>query len=113
MTAADFALQTPRRAFGLVAGVFALAGIAGAQVAASTSCASSGPGGQLGSGPSGRMQRIYCGTSGCLVVTRGTAPAISADGRYVVFPSDRTDLIPGLMLAHQSGTFPALAGNLC
>jgi phosphate acetyltransferase len=28
----------------------------------------------------------------------------------VVAPSDRTDLIPGLMLAHQSGTFPTLAG---
>jgi phosphate acetyltransferase len=28
----------------------------------------------------------------------------------VVAPSDRTDLIPGLMLAHQSGTFPSLAG---
>jgi phosphate acetyltransferase len=28
----------------------------------------------------------------------------------VVAPSDRTDLLPGLMLAHQSGTFPALAG---
>ncbi|HSU35789.1 MAG TPA: phosphate acetyltransferase [Propionibacteriaceae bacterium] len=28
----------------------------------------------------------------------------------VIAPSDRTDLIPGLMLAHQSGTFPALAG---
>ncbi len=24
----------------------------------------------------------------------------------VIAPSDRTDLIPGLMLAHQSGTFP-------
>jgi phosphate acetyltransferase len=30
----------------------------------------------------------------------------------VVAPSDRTDLIPGLMLAHQSGTFPPLAGIL-
>ena len=30
----------------------------------------------------------------------------------VIAPSDRTDLIPGLMLAHQSGTFPALAGLL-
>ncbi len=30
----------------------------------------------------------------------------------VIAPSDRTDLIPGLMLAHQSGTFPALAGIL-
>ena len=29
----------------------------------------------------------------------------------VIAPSDRTDLIPGLMLAHQSGTFPALAGH--
>lgn len=28
----------------------------------------------------------------------------------VIAPSDRTDLIPGLVLAHQSGTFPALAG---
>ena len=28
----------------------------------------------------------------------------------VIAPSDRTDLLPGLMLAHQSGTFPALAG---
>ena len=28
----------------------------------------------------------------------------------VIAPSDRTDLVPGLMLAHQSGTFPALAG---
>ena len=28
----------------------------------------------------------------------------------VIAPSDRTDLIPGLMLAHQSGTFPTLAG---
>ena len=30
----------------------------------------------------------------------------------VIAPSDRTDLIPGLMLAHQSGTFPTLAGLL-
>ncbi len=30
----------------------------------------------------------------------------------VIAPSDRTDLIPGLMLAHQSGTFPALSGIL-
>jgi phosphate acetyltransferase len=28
----------------------------------------------------------------------------------VISPSDRADLIPGLMLAHQSGTFPTLAG---
>ena len=28
----------------------------------------------------------------------------------VISPSDRTDLVPGLMLAHQSGTFPSLAG---
>ncbi|MBA8793771.1 phosphate acetyltransferase [Friedmanniella endophytica] len=28
----------------------------------------------------------------------------------VIAASDRTDLLPGLMLAHQSGTFPALAG---
>ncbi len=28
----------------------------------------------------------------------------------VIAPSDRTDLLPGLMLAHQSGTFPPLAG---
>lgn len=28
----------------------------------------------------------------------------------VITPSDRTDLLPGLVLAHQSGTFPALAG---
>src|SRR5688572_31350364 len=93
MTVADFAALRSGRAFGLVAGAFALAGIAAAQVAPSTSCASSGPGGQLGAEPSGRMRRIYCGTSGCLVVTRGTAPAISADGRFVVFPSDRTDLV--------------------
>ena len=30
----------------------------------------------------------------------------------VIAPSDRTDLIPGLMMAHQSGTFPPLAGIL-
>jgi phosphate acetyltransferase len=30
----------------------------------------------------------------------------------VIAPGDRTDLIPGLMLAHQSGTFPTLAGIL-
>jgi phosphate acetyltransferase len=30
----------------------------------------------------------------------------------VIAPSDRTDLLPGLMLAHQSGTFPPLAGIL-
>ncbi|MGI3784054.1 MAG: phosphotransacetylase family protein, partial [Janthinobacterium lividum] len=30
----------------------------------------------------------------------------------VIAPSDRTDLVPGLMLAHQSGTFPTLAGIL-
>jgi phosphate acetyltransferase len=30
----------------------------------------------------------------------------------VIAPSDRSDLIPGLMLAHQSGTFPSLAGIL-
>ena len=30
----------------------------------------------------------------------------------MIAPSDRTDLIPGLMLAHQSGTFPPLAGIL-
>jgi phosphate acetyltransferase len=28
----------------------------------------------------------------------------------VIAPSDRSDLMPGLMLAHQSGTFPTLAG---
>ena len=28
----------------------------------------------------------------------------------VIAPGDRTDLLPGLMLAHQSGTFPPLAG---
>jgi len=28
----------------------------------------------------------------------------------VISPSDRTDLVPGLVLAHQSGTFPTLAG---
>jgi phosphate acetyltransferase len=28
----------------------------------------------------------------------------------VIAPSDRTDLLPGLVLAHQSGTFPRLAG---
>jgi phosphate acetyltransferase len=28
----------------------------------------------------------------------------------VITPSDRTDLLPGLVLAHQSGTFPRLAG---
>ncbi|WP_076259549.1 phosphate acetyltransferase [Intrasporangium flavum] len=28
----------------------------------------------------------------------------------VIAPSDRTDLVPGLLLAHQSGTFPSLAG---
>jgi phosphate acetyltransferase len=28
----------------------------------------------------------------------------------VITPSDRTDLIPGLVLAHQSGTFPSLSG---
>ncbi len=30
----------------------------------------------------------------------------------VIAPSDRTDLIPGLVLAHQAGTFPSLAGIL-
>ena len=30
----------------------------------------------------------------------------------VIAASDRTDLLPGLILAHQSGTFPALAGIL-
>ncbi|SEP76399.1 phosphate acetyltransferase [Microlunatus flavus] len=30
----------------------------------------------------------------------------------VIAPSDRTDLVPGLVLAHQSGTFPTLAGIL-
>jgi phosphate acetyltransferase len=30
----------------------------------------------------------------------------------VIAASDRTDLLPGLMLAHQSGTFPTLAGIL-
>ncbi|SDV02387.1 phosphate acetyltransferase [Microlunatus sagamiharensis] len=30
----------------------------------------------------------------------------------VIAPSDRTDLVPGLLLAHQSGTFPTLAGIL-
>ena len=30
----------------------------------------------------------------------------------MIAPSDRTDLIPGLMLAHQSGTFPAAGRNL-
>ena len=28
----------------------------------------------------------------------------------VIAPSDRTDLLPGLLLAHESGTFPTLAG---
>jgi phosphate acetyltransferase len=30
----------------------------------------------------------------------------------VIAPSDRTDLLPALMLAHQSGTFPTLSGIL-
>ena len=30
----------------------------------------------------------------------------------VIAPSDRSDLLPGLMLAHQSGTFPTLSGIL-
>ena len=30
----------------------------------------------------------------------------------VIAPSDRTDLLPGLVLAHQSGTFPTLSGIL-
>jgi phosphate acetyltransferase len=30
----------------------------------------------------------------------------------VIAPGDRSDLLPGLMLAHQSGTFPTLAGIL-
>src|SRR5918998_1344714 len=30
----------------------------------------------------------------------------------VIAPGDRADLLPGLMLAHQSGTFPTLAGIL-
>ncbi len=38
------------------------------------------------------------------VLTRLTSDAT------VIAPSDRTDLIPGLVLAHQSGTFPSLAG---
>src|SRR3712207_9441605 len=38
------------------------------------------------------------------VLTRLTADAT------VIAPSERTDLIPGLVLAHQSGTFPSLAG---
>lgn len=92
MPASNLVSGTQRRV-ALLAGVVAAAASASAQVAPSTTCASTGPAGQLGSGASGRMQRLYCGTAGCLVVTRGTTPAISADGRYVVFPSDRTDLV--------------------
>jgi Tol biopolymer transport system component len=77
----------------LVASAFALAGAASAQVPPATSCASTASAGQLGPEASGWIGRLYCGTGGCLAVTRGTVPAISADGRFVVFPSDRTDLV--------------------
>ncbi|HEY5821390.1 MAG TPA: phosphate acetyltransferase [Propionibacteriaceae bacterium] len=48
-----------------------------------------------------------------LIVAAMSLPNVLARLRpdvAVIAPSDRTDLIPGLMLAHQSGTFPALAG---
>ena len=50
-----------------------------------------------------------------LIVAAMSLPNVLArlqPGDTVIAPSDRTDLIPGLMLAHQSGTFPTLAGIL-
>ncbi len=50
-----------------------------------------------------------------LIVAAMSLPNVLARLRpdvAVIAPSDRTDLIPGLVLAHQSGTFPALAGIL-
>ncbi len=50
-----------------------------------------------------------------LIVAAMSLPNVLARLRpdvAVIAPSDRTDLIPGLLLAHQSGTFPTLAGIL-
>ena len=48
-----------------------------------------------------------------LIVAAMSLPNVLARLRSdvtVIAPSDRTDLIPGLMLAHQSGTFPTSPG---
>ncbi len=67
--------------------------------------------GQLVLGSDSWMDREAIG----LIVAAMSLPNVLSRLRpdvAVIAPSDRTDLIPGLMLAHQSGTFPALAGIL-
>ncbi len=67
--------------------------------------------GQLTLGSAGWMDRESLG----LIVAAMSLPNVLDRLRpdvTVIAPSDRTDLIPGLVLAHQSGTFPTLAGIL-
>jgi len=67
--------------------------------------------GELTLGNEGWMDREALG----LIVAAMSLPNVLTRLRpdvAVIAPSDRTDLIPGLMLAHQSGTFPTLAGIL-
>ena len=67
--------------------------------------------GQLVMGNESWMDRDSLG----LVVAAMSLPNVLsrlATDVTVIAPSDRTDLIPGLMLAHQAGTFPSLAGIL-
>lgn len=68
-------------------------------------------GGELTLGSESWMDRESLG----LIVAAMSLPNVLArlgPDVTVIAPSDRTDLIPGLMLAHQSGTFPTLAGIL-
>ena len=68
-------------------------------------------GGRLVLGSNAWMEREALGVIVAAMSLPNVLDRLSPDVA-VIAPSDRTDLIPGLMLAHQSGTFPALAGIL-
>ncbi len=67
--------------------------------------------GQLTLGSESWMDRESLGLIVAAMSLPNVLTRLSADVT-VIAPSDRTDLIPGLTLAHQSGTFPTLAGIL-
>ncbi len=68
-------------------------------------------GGELTLGSESWMERESLGLVVAAMSLPNVLDRLSPDVT-VIAPSDRTDLIPGLMLAHQSGTFPTLAGIL-
>ena len=67
--------------------------------------------GHLTLGSESWMERESLGLVVAAMSLPNVLTRLSADVT-VIAPSDRTDLIPGLTLAHQSGTFPTLAGIL-